>query len=122
MNSFYNSLLALASNLTSEGCPSSGATVLITAGHLWDWMFQLSDGTDNYRWCETDTLLWINDNWPTDGAAYELTMEDMLAKIWGATPLETFFFINYIDGMRASIWNIEIKEEKLSEIYRHFLP
>ena len=121
MHNFGNLMYNLAAQLTAEGNPNSGATLLIAMADFDLWKNQVSNGTDNYRWTETDTLLWINDNWPAGGGCYTLTMEDILAKVWDSTPLETFFFINYIDGMRAAIMNKEITGEKLAEIYRHFL-
>lgn len=67
-----------------------------------------------------DALYWINDNWPSDDKKYVLTMKKIMDEIWESTPLETFFFINYIDAMRAAIWNKSISAEKLHELYRHF--
>lgn len=56
-----------------------------------------------------------------DGAPeYELTMDKILTAIWETDKLRSFHFINYIDAMRASIWNIEIYETHLEEWYRHF--
>lgn len=54
------------------------------------------------------------------GDEYELTMEKIMDAVWESNKLESFFFINYIDAMRASIWNVEIQETKLAELYRHF--
>ncbi len=56
-----------------------------------------------------------------DDAGGGVDMDAILAAIWESTPLEIFFFVNYIDGMRASIWNKEIQETRLADIYRHFL-
>lgn len=68
-----------------------------------------------------DALYWIEDNWPeVDGDPYVLTMQKIMDEIWLSSPLETFFFVNYIDAMRAAIWNKEISAEKLHELYRHF--
>jgi len=68
-----------------------------------------------------DALYWINDNWPSDGDPYVLTMQKILNTMWESNKLESFHFINYIDAMRASIWNISIFEEHLHDWYRHFL-
>jgi len=56
----------------------------------------------------------------SDAVEYELTMSKILDAIWESTPLETFFFVNYIDAMRAAIWNKEISEQRLADLYRHF--
>ncbi|MBA7700806.1 hypothetical protein ES703_109530 [subsurface metagenome] len=52
--------------------------------------------------------------------AEPLTMEALLDLLWKSTKLETYFFVNYIDSMRASIWNIKIDPSRLDELYRHF--
>jgi len=67
-----------------------------------------------------DALHWIDVNWPSGGEEYELTMEKILEAMWDADKLRNFHFINYIDAMRASIWNVEIYETHLAEWYRHF--
>lgn len=67
-----------------------------------------------------DALQWINDNWPTGGDPYELTMDKILEAVWDGDLLRWFHFINYIDSMRAGIWNIEIYETHLADWYRHF--
>jgi len=60
---------------------------------------------------------WIDEN---IGGGTTLDMEAILAAIWDSNKLETFQFINYIDAMRASIWNTEIYESHLQDWYRHF--
>lgn len=50
----------------------------------------------------------------------DLTMDKILDTIWESDKLRWFHFINYIDSMRAGIWNIEIYEKHLEEWYRHF--
>lgn len=69
-----------------------------------------------------DALEWVNDNWPTVDPVdpYELTMDKILNAIWDSDKLRWFHFINYIDSMRAGIWNTEIFETHLAEWYRHF--
>ena len=56
----------------------------------------------------------------SDAVEYELTMAKIMDAVWLSTPLETFFFVNYVDAMRAAIWNKEISETRLVELYRHF--
>lgn len=51
---------------------------------------------------------------------YELTMDKILEAMYESDKLRWFHFINYIDAMRASIWNVEIYETHLAEWYRHF--
>ena len=67
-----------------------------------------------------DALYWINDNWPSGGDPYELTMQKILDTIWASNKLESFHFVSYIDAMRASIWNVKINEQHLQEWYNHF--
>lgn len=50
----------------------------------------------------------------------ELSMDAILETIYDSDKLRWFHFINYIDAMRAGIWNTEIYETHLAEWYRHF--
>jgi len=54
------------------------------------------------------------------GAPTELTMDAILDTVYNSDKLHWFHFINYIDSMRAGIWNLEIYETHLAEMYRHF--
>ena len=67
-----------------------------------------------------NALYWIDDNWPSNGEEYELTMDKILTAMWDSDKLRNFHFINYIDAMRGGIWNTEIYETHLAEWYRHF--
>lgn len=69
---------------------------------------------DDSFFCES--LYWAS----KEGGDGELTMSMLLNALWKSDSLETFFYVNYIDAMRASIWNKEISAEKLHELYRHF--
>ncbi len=55
-----------------------------------------------------------------NGDPYILTMDKILDTIWESDKLRWFHFINYIDAMRAGIWNTEIYETHLADWYRHF--
>jgi len=50
----------------------------------------------------------------------ELTMDALLQTIYDSDKLHWFMFVNYIDSMRAGIWNTEIYETHLADMYRHF--
>lgn len=65
-----------------------------------------------------DALEWINDNWPS-GATVD--MDAILAALWESKTIQSFHFVNYIDAMRASIWNTEIYDYHLESWYSHFL-
>lgn len=67
-----------------------------------------------------DALHWIDVNWPSNGEEFELTMDKILDAMWDSDKLRNFHFVNFIDAMRASIWNTEIYETHLAEWYRHF--
>lgn len=49
-----------------------------------------------------------------------VTLDAILEAIWDSDKLRWFHFINYIDSMRAGIWNTEIYEKHLEDWYRHF--
>ena len=105
--------------LDAEGCPNSADEVLGVRWHFGQLRDKFATAPGTYRIRLINTLQWINDNWPEDGVA-EIDMSMILDAVWLSSPLETFFFVNYIDAMRAAIWNKEIAEEKLHELYRHF--
>jgi len=115
----YDSMSSLHDNLTAEGCPNSADTVLAMRWFFGKLRDKYSTAVGSYRIRLINTLQWINNNW-SEGDVYELTMAAILDAIWDSTPLETFFFVNDIDAMRAAIWNKEISEQKLVELYRHF--
>jgi len=50
----------------------------------------------------------------------DIDMDAILASMWASDKLRNFHFINYIDAMRAGIWNTEIYETHLQDWYRHF--
>jgi len=115
-----NYCYALATQIGDENF-TAAETVLNNMGDYWgSYVKPALCDSGGIKGLTYSPLDWISDNWPTDGDEYELTMQKMLDEIWDATPLEIFFFINYIDAMRAAIWNKEISEEKLHELYRHF--
>lgn len=76
-------------------------------------VYSLNNPLDYWKWYKVHFGLY--------NRAEPLTMQNIIETMWNANPLETFYFINYIDGMRASIWNISIFEEHLENIYTHFL-
>lgn len=54
------------------------------------------------------------------GGGAEVDMDAMLLAMWDSDKLRWFHFINYIDSMRAGIWNTEIYESHLQDWFRHF--
>lgn len=75
---------------------------------------------DSIYYAMYDTLHWIDENIGGAAVEYELTMDKILEAMWDTDKLRSFHFINYIDAMRASIWNVEIYETHLADWYRHF--
>lgn len=105
INNFYNDMYNLAGQLEGEGCPNSAQSVYNACVHLLEWRDQISDGTDNFRYALTDALLWINDNWPTDGDEYVLTAIK-ICEAWAVNDFEErALTIAYIDRMRQLIWD-----------------
>lgn len=72
---------------------------------------------DSIYFAMFDALHWIDDNIGGDGG---VDMDAILQAMWDSDKLRSFEFINFIDAMRASIWNMEIYETHLVEWYRHF--
>jgi hypothetical protein len=72
--------------------------------------------------------LFNSDYEPAFGVPYFLTnyaggtidMDAIIEAMWDSDKLRWFHFINYIDAMRAGIWNTEIYDSKLAEWYIHF--
>jgi len=115
----YDSMSSLHDWLDAEGNPNSADVVLSMRWFVGKLRDKYSTAVGSYRIRIINTLQWINDNWP-EGDGAELTMAAILDAIWESTPLETFFFVNDIDAMRAAIWNTEISEQRLTDLYRHF--
>lgn len=72
---------------------------------------------DSVYFAMYNTLHWIDDNM---GGDVTLDMDAILQAMWDGDLLRWFHFINYIDSMRAGIWNIEVYDTHLQEWYRHF--
>ena len=121
-NNLYNDTLALQTALTAEGNPSSGIAAGAMAIHILNIKNLYMGATPSLRNTMYAILHYIDEN--LNGGVppepYELTMDKILAAIWDSDKLRSFHFINYIDAMRASIWNTEIYETHLAEWYRHF--
>lgn len=58
--------------------------------------------------------------WAAQGGGGTVDMDAILNAMWDGDRLRWFYFINYIDAMRAGIWNVEIYESHLVEWYIHF--
>ncbi len=88
-------------------------------GYLINCVTFLADLTETYYWQSDmfESIYWASQG----GEEYELTMQKILDQVWESSPLETFFFVNYIDGMRAAIWNKDMQIERFEDIYKHFL-
>lgn len=72
---------------------------------------------DSIYYAMYDTLHWIDNNIGGNGG---VDMDAILEAMWDTDKLRSFQFINFIDAMRASIWNVEIYESHLTEWYIHF--
>jgi len=64
-----------------------------------------------------DAMHWIDDN---IGDGVELNMAAILDAIWNSDRAQTFEFISYIDAMRASIWNTEVYDSHMRDLYMWF--
>jgi len=120
LHSLCNYLNYAAEQATAESWAGLSDMLAMCANYADNVAYHFKGGDPNVYSTMYFAMDWIDDNWPTDAEEYELTMQKILDVIWVSTPLETFFFINDIDAMRAAIWNKEISEEKLHELYRHF--
>ena len=121
-NNIANDFTSLASWLTAEGNPNSGAVVTALVSKIQTIKNLYMGATPSMRNTTYDILHYIDENLnggpPPD--PYVLTMDKILAALWDTDKLRNFQFINFIDAMRASIWNVEIYETHLAEWYRHF--
>lgn len=68
-----------------------------------------------------DAFYWINDNWPSDGDDYTLTMSKMLTAMWESYDWEVLLFITRIDAMRGSISEKTVTDQAMADQLRHFL-
>lgn len=68
-----------------------------------------------------DALYWINDNWPSDGDEYQLTMSKILTAMWESETWETLLFVTRIDAMRGAIGEKTVTEKAMADQLRHFL-
>lgn len=119
-NNLTNDMNSLASALTAEGNPSSGTVASNIAVHTLEIRQQYMGASPSMRNTTYDILHYIDDNLNGGAPPYELTMQKILDAMWDTDKLRTFHFINYLDAMRASIWNVEVYESHLTDWYLHF--
>lgn len=118
----YQHTYNCAVQLNVEGNPNSSTQMYGMANDLYYMFGHWSGTSSDIKYLLTWCLDYINDNAfngvPPD--PYVLTMDKILNVIWESDKLRWFHFINYIDSMRAGIWNTEIYEKHLEDWYRHF--
>lgn len=68
-----------------------------------------------------DALYWINDNWPTDGDEYELTMSKIMDAMWDAKPYQCLLFIPMIDAMRGAIMGKTVTLDYMGKALKRFM-
>lgn len=119
-NNLYNDCYNLGTQLAAEGNPNSSQSAFNMAVHILNFRNYYASGSTTLYGRMFKTMDWIDTNWPSGAAEYDLTLEKMLTAIWESDSLRWFHFINYIDSMRAGIWNLEIYDTHLAEWYRHF--
>lgn len=116
----HNHLNYAAEQAAAENWDGLSTQLGMVATYIYNAAYHFKGGSPNLYTAMYYGMDWIDDNWPGDIDEYELTMQKILDAVWVSTPLETFFFVNDIDAMRAAIWNKEISVERLHELYRHF--
>lgn len=72
----------------------------------------------NYRL--TRVLEWIEDNWPTAGDPYELTMSSIIIAMYGANRQEYTDFVGIEDAYRQALWNQPFNKAYFAELARGF--
>jgi len=116
----YNHLLSVANAIEAENWLAAATGIRNVAQAHIATSWTQSHWPYPYTCYVTDALYWIDDNWPSGGEPYELTIDKMLEAMWDGDLLRWFHFVTYIDSMRAGIWNLEIYDTHLSDLYRHF--
>lgn len=118
-NNMMNDCNALAAALTAEGNPASGLAASNMAVHMWDVRNDLSFGVTSTRYWLIKCLQWIDNNWPSGGAAVD--MNAILTAMWDSVDWQTLLFITYIDAMRGSLSEKTVTEQSMADYLRHFL-
>ena len=106
--------------LQLEDFANAGANLINAKSNAWGAAMAFQTGANNLYDDMYTAMHWIDNNWPEGGEAYELTIDKMLEAIWDGDLLRWFHFVTYIDSMRAGIWNLEIYDTHLADLYRHF--
>ena len=116
----YDNMSSLHDWLTAEGCPQSADVVLTMRWYVGKLRDKYSTASGSYRVRIINTLQWINDNWPEDGAA-EIDMSAILDAMWDAEGGQPLTFISYIDAMRGSVSEKTVYAPYMEGYLRHFL-
>jgi len=115
----YDNMSTLHDWLHAEGNPQSADVVLTMRWYVGKLRDKYSTAIGSYRNQLINTLQWINDNWPEDGAA-EIDMSAILDAMWAAKPHQCLLFIPMIDAMRGSIYDKTIDWEMIKAGVMHF--
>ena len=116
----YDSCSSLHDWLDAEGCPNSADVVLAMRWYFGKLRDKYSTTIGSYRVRLINTLQWINDNWPEDGAA-EIDMSAILDAMWACEKHQPLLFIPMIDAMRGSIQEKTVTTDWMSNALRHFM-
>ena len=116
----YDSCTSLHDWLDAEGNPNSADVVLAMRWYFGKLRDKYSTSSGSYRVRLINTLQWINDNWPEDGAV-EIDMSMILEAMWDAEPYQCLLFVPMIDAMRGSIQEKTVTSQWMADALRHFV-
>lgn len=119
-----NHLYYAGDNIAAENWPDAKTELYNAAddfGLFGKYLLQDDIWYESLRRDWKDALYWINDNWPTDGDEYVLTMSKIMDAMWDAKPHQCLLFIPMIDAMRGAIQNKTVTIDWMSQALKHFM-
>lgn len=120
LRNLYNYLNYTADQIRAENFSGAADMLEMCANHTNAIAGHFKGGSPNLYSTMYYAMDWIDDNWPTVGEEYELTMSKILDALWDAKPHQCLLFIPMIDAMRGSIMEKTVTLDYMARALRHF--
>lgn len=121
MNSWRNEFYNLGTQIAAENWSAAQTSCIVLGDNFSSLVRADLCDSGGVKGKTYQSLDWIDDNWPTDGDEYVLTMAAILDAMWDAKGGQPLTFINYVDAMRGSVSEKTVYAPYLRSYMKHFM-